>query len=1000
MLSFIPELMAQDVKTTVTGTVVDAKGESLVGVSVFITGSGSGTTTDANGAFSLQTKVSKPILNFSYIGYEPQKISPSTFSNLRIVLNEVNEQLNEVVVVGYGTQRKKDLTGSVGSVGSKDLNDKPIASVGEALQGKAAGVQVINAGEPGKNVTFKIRGLGTINNSDPLVVIDGFPTDLGLNSLNVSDIETVDILKDASATAIYGSRGANGVVMITTKKGKEDNPEFSYTGNFGIQNVIKLPEMLNASGYAALNNDIMRNAGMPSNPAWEDPSVLGVGTDWLDALFGPAPMQSHTISFSNGNKNGHHYFSLGVLDQNGVVRNTSYRRYTFQSNNDAQIKKWVKISNNIIFSTDSKKKGEYSIINTLMALPTQTIKDEDGSWSGPSGNASWYGSIRNPIGTTEVNTRETNGYNLLANASAEISLFKGLRFKTSGGLDAKFWFSENFDKKYAWKPNAVNISSKYQSSDRSLTYLWDNYFSYEITFGKNRINAMAGTSAQNNEHKYMNGSKSKFLYDDVNQLDNGDTMESIKGNTEEWSMFSLIARANYNYDDKYLLTATVRRDGSSRFTGDNKWGTFPSFSAAWRITEEPWFRKPGFLDYMKIRFGYGITGNQNVGGLYSFASIYETNSVYSFNNNVVSALSVIKIPNPNIHWEEVNQTNLGFDINMFNQRVNLVLDGYLKYTNDMLVPMSVPSSSGYSDFNVPDINNGRMVNKGIELAISTQNIKNSYFEWNSVFNLTYNRNKILELNNDTPMYMNLASNSYVTVQSVGHPANSFYGYVTDGLFQNAEEVANHALLVDGSTYPGDIRFKDINNDGVISEKDRTYIGNPNPDFIFSLSNSLRYRNFDLDIYLYAVVGNEIYNASRITTEGMSSAINQSTATLKRWTGEGTSNSMPRAVYASQNNNQASDRWIEDGSFLRLRNITVGYTIPKILSQKVGIENIRIYASCENVLTLTKYSGLDPEIAEVDSKLAGLNQNLNGLYGIDYNVYPVVRTISVGCKFNF
>ena len=987
-------------KLSVKGQVTDKTGAVLPGVTIVVKGTTIGTITDIDGNYSFNGIDSEASLLFSFVGMVSQEIAVNGRSSINVEMKEDAIGLDEVVAIGYGTQRKRDLTGSVASVVGKDLNEKPLTSVGEALQGKTSGVQIINAGEPGKNVTLKIRGLGTINNSDPLVVIDGFPTDLGLNSLNVSDIETVDVLKDASATAIYGARGANGVVMITTRKGKDGASEFSYTGNFGIQNAVNLPDMLNASQYAALSNGMLSNAGESTNPNWIDPSTLGVGTNWLDTLLSPAVMQNHSISFSGGSDKRHYYFSLGVLDQEGIVRQTSYRRYTFQSNNDAQVNKWIKISNNITFSTDKKEKGDYNILETMEALPTQTVKDADGTWSGPLENAYWYGSITNPIGKAEVNKTETEGYNLLANASAEISLFKGLKFKSTGGIDAKFWYTESFRPKYNWKPSATNTSEKYQSSDRSLTYLWDNYFTYDISTGKSKINAMAGTSAQNNVHKYMNGNKTDFLFDDVNQLENGEKISSLTGNMEEWSIFSLMLRVNYCYNDKYLFTATMRRDGSSRFSGDNKWGTFPSFSAAWRISEEPWFKKTKFLDNLKLRLGYGITGNQNVKGLYSFASMYKTSSVYSFNGTTVSALALNKMPNPKIHWEEVEQANLGVDINMFNQRVNLSLDGYLKYTNDMLVPMSVPVSTGYSDYDVPDINAGRMSNKGVELSLSTQNIKNKYFEWNTALNLTFNRGKILELNNNTPMYLNEVSNYNVTIESVGHPANSFYGYVTNGIFQTSDEVANYAVQ-EGATAAGDIRFKDLNNDGIINEIDRTYIGNPNPDFIFSLSNSLKYKDFDLDIYLYGVTGNDIYNGNRTITEGMASATNQTTATLNRWAGKGTSNSMPRAVYADPNiNNRASNRWIEDGSFLRVRNITLGYTLPKRITEKTTLGTARFYLSCENLITFTQYSGLDPEIAEIDANIAGLNQSLNGLYGIDYNVYPVVRTFSVGLKVTF
>lgn len=984
MFISVPSLFSQKVPSGISGVVTDPKGDALIGVNIIIKGTNTGTMTDANGAFLLSGNFAKnPVVVFSYIGYETAEVT-FTGQPIKVQLNEVAQSLDEIVVVGYGVQRKKDLTGSVSSIGGKDLSDKPVASIGEALQGKAAGVQVINAGAPGSNVTLKIRGLGTINEGNPLIVIDGFPTDLGLNALNASDIETVDILKDASATAIYGARGANGVVMITTKKGKDGKSEISISSNFGVQQATSIPQMLNAAQYAALNNDMLSNAGMATNPAWSDPSTLGVGTDWLNSLFETANIQNHSISLSGATDKIHFYFSLGLFDQEGIVRNTNYRRYTFQSNNDAQLTKWIKISNNITFSSDVKKNGEYSIINAMEALPTQSIKNEDGTWSGPTGNSYWYGTIRNPIGTTELNKSTTNGYNLLANASAEISLPKNLKFKSTGGIDAKFWFNESFTPAYDWKPTAVTLSNKYQSSDRSLTYLWDNYFMYDNTFGKHKINAMAGTSAQNNQHKYMNGSATGFIYDSVNELENGTKIESLKGNTTEWSILSFIARANYSFDNRYLFTATVRRDGSSRFGSGNKWGTFPSFSAAWRLTEEPWFKKPEYVDNIKVRLGYGVTGNQDIDN-YGFASVYNT-GVYSFNNNVVSSLVINKMPNPNIHWEQVEQTNLGFDISLLQQRINLSLDGYLKYTNDMLVPMSVPVSTGYSDSDVPEINAGRMINKGIELTLTSQNIKNKIFEWITTFNLTYNRNKILDLNSDTPMYLNEVSNSFVTIQAEGHPVNSFYGYVTNGLFQNQEDVKNYAVQVDGGTAPGDIRFKDLNNDGAITEADRTYIGNPNPDFIFSMSNSFKYKNFDLDIYLYGVTGNDIYNGNNVSLEGMASAFNQTASTLKRWVGEGTSNTVPRAVYAGTNgNNRASDRFIEDGSFLRVRNVTLGYSLPKKVSLKAGIENIRIYGSCENLITFTKYSGFDPEV---------------GLNGIDLNTYPVTRTMSIGLKLNF
>lgn len=967
---------------TVKGHVVDATGEPVIGASIVQEKSTNGTITDIDGNFSLSVPANG-VLTVSFIGYVTQSVSVGGKTTLSILLKEDTKVLDEVVVVGYGTMKKSDLTGAVSSVGGKDMSDKPVANIGEALQGRASGVQIVNSGKPGDNVTLKIRGLGTINNSDPLVVIDGVPTDLGLNALNMDDVETVDVLKDASATAIYGSRGANGVVMITTKKGKAGKGTLSLKASYGIQQVASVPSMLDASQYAALNNEMMDNAGKDLNPAWSDPASLGRGTDWLDLLFRTAALQNYSVSYSGGTDTSNYYVSGGVLDQEGVVINTGYRRFTAQFNGEAKPFNWLKFTNRLTLSHDIKNQGSYDIRKTMGALPTQPLYFENGGWSGPVGNAEWVGDIRNPIGTATIENQKTRGYNILGNISAEISIYKGLQFKTVGGIDAKFWDKNNFTPAYQWQPIPNENSSLYKSSDKSITYLWDNYFTYDGTFGKHRINAMAGMSAQNNVYDYFNGAKNTFLRDENHQMDNGTKIQSLGGNGSEWALLSYIARANYSYADRYLLTATVRRDGSSRFAAGNRWGTFPSFSAAWRMSEESWFRKSSVLNDLKLRAGYGITGNQNIGN-YSFASIYNT-GVYTFNGSTVSSLVALKMPNPNVSWEEVQQANIGIDLGLFNQRVNLSVDAYLKNTNDMLVPMSVPISTGYSDQFVPDINAGKVQNKGVEISLQTQNFRGA-FEWNTSFNVSYNTNKIKSLNSNTPMYQNTIEMSNVTVQAQGHPINSFYGFVTDGIFQTVEEVDDHAVQVVGGTAPGDIRFKDLDNNGVIDDNDRTFIGNPTPEWMFAMNNSFHYKDFDLEIFFQGVAGNDIYNANRIWQEGMSVPQNQTTAVLNRWTGEGTSNLMPRAVYSDPNKNtRHSDRFIEDGSYLRLKNVTLGYSLPKSLLRQIAMNSVRIYLSAQNLFTLTSYSGFDPEV---------------GLNGIDNGVYPLTRTYSIGLNINF
>ena len=862
---------------SIKGHVVDATGEPVIGASVVEGRTTNGTITDVDGNFSLSVPANST-LTISFVGYKTQTVPVNGKNSLKVTLQEDTEVLDEVVVVGYGTMKKSDLTGAVSSVGVKDIKDSPVANIGQAMQGKVSGVQIIDAGKPGDNVTIKIRGLGTINNSNPLIVIDGIPTDLGLSSLNMADVERVDVLKDASATAIYGSRGANGVVMITSKRGAEGAGKVTVNANWAIQNATKVPDMLNAAQYAALSNDMLSNNDDNTNPYWADPSLLGTGTNWLDEMLRTGVKQSYSVSYSGGTEKAHYYVSGGFLDQSGIVESVNYRRFNFQANSDAQVNKWLKFTTNLTFSTDVKEGGSYSIGDAMKALPTQPVKNEDGSWSGPGQEAQWYGSVRNPIGTLYMMTNETKGYNFLANITGEIAFTKWLKLKSTFGYDAKFWFVDNFTPAYDWKPNPVEESSR---------------------FGKN-----------------------------------------------------------------------------------NRWGTFPSVSLAWRISQEEWFPKDNSpVNDLKLRIGYGVTGNQEIGN-YGFVASYNT-GVYPFGNNNSTALVSTTLSNPNIHWEEVRQTNFGVDMSLFNSRVNLSLDAYIKKTADMLVKASIPITSGFEDTTETFTNAGKMRNKGVEMTLRTINLK-GLFSWESALTATYNKNEILDLNSETPMFINQMGNSYVTMLRAGYPINVFYGYVTDGLFQNWEEVNRHATQPGAA--PGDIRFRDLNNDGVINDEDRTVIGNPNPNWFFSLSNNFSYKGWELSVFLQGVSGNKIYNANNVDNEGMAAAYNQTTAVLNRWTGEGTSNSMPRAIWGDPNQNcRVSDRFVENGSYLRLKNITLSYTLPKKWMQKIQLENARISFSCENVATITGYSGFDPEV---------------DINGIDSSRYPISRTFSMGLNFNF
>ena len=960
----------------------------LSGATVQVKGSSVKTITDSLGVFKINA-AKGAVLIFSYVGYDNTELKLNGAGDLKIQLAPGNKSLQEVVVVGYGTVKKKDLTGSVASVSTKEFNSTPISDAGQAVEGKAAGVQVMSSGAPGSNVTFRIRGTGTINNADPLLVVDGVPTDAPLNNINPDDIASLDILKDASAGAIYGSRGANGVILITTKKGKNAKGQLSFNFFTGWQNAAKTVQMLNAAQFAALNNEMLANGNQTINPAFAKPDNLGTGTNWLGALLHTAPMQKYTLSLSGGSDKYTYYLSGSYLDQQGIVVTTRYKRYALQFNSEAKMLDWLKFGNNITFTADDKPSGSYDIRSTMASNPVQPIYNKDGSYSNVLGNPLWYGDITNQIGSANINQNDTKGYNVLGNVYAEIALAAGLKFKSTGGIQAQFWDSRSWAPVYNFQPNPQTQAYLSEQYNKSLTFLWDNYFTYDKTFATDHhLTLMAGTSAQNNRYEYMNGNIVKFPSSITQQLNDGTGVANIGGDASEWALFSLMGRANYTYQDKYLLTATLRRDGSSRFGADNKYGIFPSASVAWRISKENFFKNIQLINDLKLRAGYGVTGNQNIGN-YAFASALNVAQV-NFNNNIVSMVYPLVLPNPNVQWEQVEQSNIGIDASFLHSRINLSVDAYLKNSTKMLVPAVVPVTTGYSSTTVPSINAGNMQNKGIEITVNTHNLTGN-FTWNTDFNIAFNQNKITSLNSSTPLYVdNYGLNANFGIDAVGHPANEFYGFVTDGLFQTQADVNKHAVQQAGtskynSTSPGDIRFKDLNNDGVINAGDMTYIGNPNPQFIYGLGNSFSYKGFDLSVFLQGIYGNKIFNANNIYQESMNTGENQTVRTNQRWEGAGTGNYMPRAIYGDPNNNsRVSTRYIENGSYLRIKNITLGYTFPKTILQHIKFSSVRIYASCNNVYTFTHYSGFDPEV---------------GVNGVDYSVYPVTRTMSVGINLN-
>lgn len=969
-----------------TGNVTDESGEPLIGVNILEQGTTNGTITDLDGNFTLLSDNAAANLEVSYMGYTSQTVAAKEGAPVNVVLVEETTELDDLVVIGYGVQRKSDLTGSIAQVNSETLGKNQKANLGDALQGRAPGLQIVSSGSPGSNVSMNIRGIGSILGSSPLLVIDGVPTDVQLNMLNMEDIESVDVLKDASATAIYGSRGAYGVVIITTKKGQkgEGKNNLSLKASYGVDQITRTLPLLNASQFASLHNEMMTAGGRAQYPGYEDPPSLGAGTDWVSAMTQLGQTQNYSLNYSGGTKALNYYVSGSYLKQTGVIKTTEYERFTMQANMDADIFKWLSAGVNLSLNHDIKSQGEYNLLNAMLALPTQEMYNEDGTWAGPDGLAMYVGDIANPIGKMTENTQCTKGYNLLGNTYLEIKPWEFLTFKSLLGVQALFWDQENWTPAYDWKPIATPESQASRQYNKSLTLLWDNTLTFMKTFaGKHHVNAMIGTSAQVNDYEYLSGSVQGFVSETAQQMNNGILNPIVGGSRSEWSLFSIIARASYNYDNRYYITATVREDGSSRFAPQNRWGTFPSVSLAWRPTQESFYTPNRVLGDFKLRFGYGITGNQASVGNYAYASTVQTIQ-YVFNGTQVNAVAPLVMPNPNVRWEQVEQINLGFDASMGDDRLKLTVDGYYKNTNDMLVNMSVPISTGYSDVYTTQINAGSMLNAGVEVGITSFNFVGD-FQWTTTINFAYNYNEITALSDGVPIYFDN------NVNAVGHPVNSFYGYVTDGIFQTQEEIDNHAIQTVGSTkynstQPGDIRFKDLNSDGVIDENDRTFLGSPTPSWTFSINNTFSFYGFDLEIFFSGVAGNKIYNGNRASLEAMSVAQNQLITTLDRWTGEGTSNDMPRAVFGDPNrNNRTSDRFIEDGSFLRLKNLSFGYTLPKHITKKAAMQAVRFYISGQNLFTISKYTGLEPEV---------------GGSGNDLNVYPVSRSVTVGASITF
>jgi TonB-linked SusC/RagA family outer membrane protein len=1051
---------------TVSGVVKDAGDQPLPGVSVVVVGTKVGIISGVDGRYILSVPSGSTDLQFSFIGFTTQVVPINGRSVIDVVLREEINALDEVVVVGYGVQRKSDLTGASVSVSSEKLKGSIVANLDQALQGRAAGVSAVyTSGQPGSSVSIRIRGQGTLRAqaSEPLYVIDGVPvqnvsqsgfsvglggalgngsvqTFSGLSGINPSDILTMEILKDASATAIYGSRGANGVVLITTKSGKSGEAKFTYEGYYGLQEQIRRLKVMNLQEFAQYSTDwASETSGRDPRVEYQDPSILGPGTNWQNALFRVAPMQSHQLSATGGSDKVKYYVSGSYFTQEGTVVGTDFNRFSGRVNLDAELKKWFKLGTKIMFSRTqdhlSLNNSTEGIISVAMrTTPDVPIRNADGTWAGLLYEGA--PSIINPIAKALDETNILRKNTLNGNIYTDITFMKGLNLRTEIGADMGFSNAYHFVPTYQYGSLINNTNTASRQYNQSFYWQLTNYLTYTTQLDKHNITAMLGQEASESKWEYLSGSSNGLSSNDIMEPGLGDPKSMAIGSGDgSGSMSSFFARGNYSYDNKYFLSYTFRYDGSSNFGPKNRWAPFHSVSASWKLTSEPFMQNfINTVSDLKLRAGWGQTGNQNIGGYRWGAAITKMPT------NLGMGFRQANIANPYITWEKQEQINLGMDLGFLKNRIALVLDAYVKTSTAMLMDMQLPSYMGTRGnasirLNPPMGNFGKIENRGIEISLNTRPVEGT-ITWNNDLQFTFNRNKLLGLN-DTPAAHIEGYGQWtdlVSLTEIGQPLYTFYGYKVAGIYQDKNDILNSpkqkAYPADGNfkrstIWPGDIKFADISGpdgtpDGVVDEFDRTSLGSPLPKFTFGFNNVVRYKDFELTVYMNGSVGNKLLNYVGRTLSDMSNMwtnqlqtavdraklepidpnktypfVNSSGTTINNWYDDidnvkvsNPKTTIPRAVSGDPNeNSRISDRYIEDGSYLRLKNISLTYYLPKSITGKMNLD-----VNLQNMWTLTKYTGLDPEV--------GASQANDNVFGLDNGRYPAARIYTFGLSITF
>ena len=994
----IKDLHAQQQAKTVTGTVTDVSGEPIIGANIRIKGTTTGTITDIDGNFSIKAEP-QSVIEVSYIGYLTQETVINKQKSIRFLLKEDTKTLDEVVVIGYGVQKKADLTGSVANINTEKLNTQSNANIGQALQGKIAGVDIVSqGGAPGSGTRIMVRGIGTLNNASPLYIVDGMYMN-SIDHINPNDIASIDVLKDASSAAIYGSRAANGVIIVTTKEGSntEGKPIIDLSVNLGISTASKFLDMLDAKGWAEVTTIARQAIGKPALDMATD-LANKPDNDWQDIMFRPALMQNYNLSVKGGGKYSTYYTGLGYFNQDGIVKGTNYQRYNIQSKNDYKRGIFSAGTNLIIsFSHDKPLHQELrgGMIGTILqSVPTLEKYDDtrEGGYGGTYGDVV---NIPHPLAIIDDNIMDRYNENvkIFANLYAQIELFKGLKYKLNLTPDFSFERYKNYLNKYDFGLATNSITQLTERQRRRRNILVENLLTFDRTFGEHKISALAGYTYQDSRFRHIQA-YGEGLPQGLEEIDAATTNRSNEGNSWRSVLTSILGRVFYSYQNKYLFTATIRRDGSSKFGKNNRYGYFPSFSLGWNVAEEKFMENVHWLDQLKLRGGYGVLGNQEIDN-YQYSSTITTGINYpDGNGGLLQGAFPKNFANPDIKWEETAMTNVGIDFMAFNNRLSLTADYYVKNTKDILLTVPIPISSGGA--NDPIRNAGKIRNNGFEFNLGWMDQPNPDISYGINLIGSFNKNKVIAMGSESGSIKGGSTNQNITTSETkaGYPIGGYWLISTAGYFNSQEEVdayAKDGKKIQPAAEPGDIKFVDANNDGVINDDDRVFQGSPFPDFTFALNGNMRYKNFDLSIGLQGVLGNKIYNATRQTLEDVTKGSNFLASCLDYWTPENKNASHPRLTWDDPNRNTRaeSDRYLENGSYLRLRSVQLGYTFPQTWF-KGAIQHARVYINAENLFTITSYSGYSPDV----------NADNANYRGFDNFIYPTNRTFMLGLNVTF